>query len=148
MNQSHSNQRVVFTALLFFRPKRSWKPVAWALVISIILEIISWRLKITGDTNLPMAVLNGSLVWLSLSLLFFAARSFSYHVFYRWMGMSAVQSFHASQALDALILLSSGLVLVNILHLTNTTTSAFWGWYFVLGMLHCVRAGQLRRNIK
>ncbi len=148
MDQSGSNQRVVLAALLFFRPKRSWKPVAWALAISVFLEIATWQLGMTGDKSLFMAVANGGLIWLSLSLLFWLGKEVSYHVFYRWLGIGILGSFNVSRTWDILTLVFSGLVMENILHLTDTATPASWGWYVLFGMLHCIHAGQLRKNVK
>lgn len=117
--------------------------LAW--IISVVLEIITWNLNITGDANLAMAILNGSLIWLTLSLLLLVGEYLCYVVFHLWMHLD-IASHYIALAVDSLIVIFSGTILVNILHLTGTTTPASWGWYFVLGILHCVRAGQLRRK--
>ncbi len=149
MNKPNPNLKYVVQAMLYilpYRRKRAWGLIIMSLIISIFLELTTREFGITGETTPALAALNGGLIWLALSLLFQAAEPISYRVFYRLMGMDVMQSFRASQVLDSLIVIFSGQVMVGILHLTGTATPAPWGWYFIIGMLYCVLAAQLRKK--
>ena len=145
MSNQNSSWRYLVISLQFFKVRRNWRPVILAWIISVILEIASWQFKITGDANLAMAILNGSLIWLTLSLLLLVGEYLCYVVFHLWMHLD-IASHYIAFAVDGLIVIFSGTILTTILHLTNTATPASWGWYFVLGVLHCIRAGQLRKK--
>lgn len=118
--QTPGNGKLLIQILLFKR-KRDLRPIFIAWLISVILEIASWQFNITGDANLIMAIVNGSLIWLTLSLLLLVGEYLCYVVFHLWMHLD-IASHYIAFAVDGMIVIFSGTILVNILHLTSTPT--------------------------